>query len=492
MRIGIIGMGVAGISVLRELRSQLDTLKRKETEIVIFADEHLFGTGLAFQADDDSLLINQYTETMTIIPEQPDDFVNWVKKNKGIQTVYHTHLPRTWFGEYLNEHLDRWIQELNVTVRFEKISAIEPQDNGSYLLRSNCSRIEVDVVHLTTGVLAYQDPYKLKGTEKYVYNPYPARRNIQVTGESTVGIIGTGLTALDVMLYIQETYPSAKIMFFSKDGLFSSVRGDERQVSLHYFCEDRLAGLLAKGESFRLNTVLEWFFNEMEENDIDLNWVWTHLGSGTVEGMNLDLKYAGILGKFQSIVRQMRKCYPLIWKALSDEDKQIFIRDYGKQWQRFKAPIPQNTARQLIERISNEEVGLISGVKGISKQPDHFSVQTETGECFSVDYVINCTGQDTNLEKSAELHSELIQNLLNDGLLSPCRFGGAQIDYPSMSTIDRYGNIRRNFKAYGQLVSGVHYGNNNVELISDSAVKGVFDSLSTKNRPVDKISRSAQ
>lgn len=491
MRIGIIGMGVAGVSVLRELHRQLDAETRQTAEILIFADEDLFGTGLAFQSDDESLLINQYTETMTIIPEQPDDFVNWVRKNKKMEDVYHTHLPRKWFGEYLNEYLHAWIGDLNVRIRYEKVLTIDAQENESYVLYTEHSSTKVDIVHLTTGVLAYQDPYMLRNTRNYIYNPYPAEEKIKIRGEeSTVAIIGTGLTALDVMLFLQKNYPSVNIVFFSKNGLFSSVRGDERQVDLHYFCEDRLAGLLAEGESIDLQTVSKWFFNEMQEHEIDLEWVWTHLGSGTVEGMKTDLKYADILGEFQSMIRQMRKCYPLIWKGLSDEDKEIFLKDYGKQWQRFKAPIPQKTARLLIEAIDKKEVDVVSGVDSISSQAEKFMVQTEEGGHFYVDYVINCTGQDTDLKTSMSLQSSLIQDLLHKGLLTACRFGGVQIDYPSMSVIDKTGQTRNNFKAYGQLVSGVHYGNNNVELISDSAIKGVGYSLDKKSRPVDKVKRS--
>lgn len=474
MKIGIIGMGVAGISILRELHRQLKETDSKKFSVIIFTEASQFGTGFPYQADDESLLINQYTETMTIDPEKPDDFVDWIAENKSSQSIYHTHLPRTWFGEYLNERMNEWLGKLNVKIIYEKAIDIEHLANGHYAVHTANSTTSVECIHLTTGHLAYKDPYDLKGEKGYVYSPYPAKEKIQLnTPKSSVAIIGTGLTALDAMLYVNKEYPFADLTFYSRDGLFSSVRGNETSVDMHYFCQDKVIELLNKGQIMTLELVKDWFYREMTEHGINVEWVWENLGNGTIEGMAMDLSHSDSLGEFQSLIRHMRNCYPVIWNTLPDDEKNLFLQTYGKQWQRFKAPIPQKTAQYIIRKVKQNEISIVSGLDTIRKAGDQFILKTAGDQLFTADHVINCTGQVIDLTQSLSKQDPLIRQLVSRKLVSPSAYGGIAIDYPSMSIVDADNKRHPLFKAYGQIVSGVQFGNNNVELITLSAISGV-------------------
>lgn len=474
MKIAVIGLGVAGVSVLREFARQFSEDQKKNYQIIIYTSKKEWGTGFPYQNDDESLLINQYTETMTINPDDKDEFLNWVKKNKNVDVPYHTHLPRKWFGDYLRESAENSMEDLNAQIRYEIVEDIEIADEGHYYILSQESTEKVDAVHLTTGHLAYQDPYNLKNTVGYIYNPYPAEE-LLIFPENTqsAGIIGSGLTALDTMLYIRKRYPEIKLTFYSRNGLFSSVRGDEPSVKLHYFCDDRVKDLLNHMPELSLEKVKEWFYKEMEEHQIDVDWVWNHLGKGTLEGMALDLKYSKELGEFQSMIRHMRTCYPFIWNALSEDERDLFLSRYSEQWQRFKAPIPQETAKLLIKEINDQSIRLISGLENVSETLEGFELEDKEGRKYIEPFLVNCTGQSMNIAGSLSMQSQLIRNLVNKGLLSPHKYGGVKIDYPSMSVIDTADFTHDRFKTYGQMVSGVQFGNNNVELISLSAQTGV-------------------
>lgn len=474
MKISLIGMGVAGISILREIHNQLNENERKKLDIIIFSDESEFGTGFPFQSDDESLLINQYTETMTIKPDEPDDFADWIRRNKSSLSIYHTHLPRSWFGEYLSQRTAEWLKDLNVQIKYERVIDIEYLSDGKYSIHTHNSTTVVDGIHLTTGHLAYQDPYELMGENGYIYNPYPARKKLKFGNKkASVAIVGTGLTALDAALYIKKEYPFAKVVFYTRDGIFSSVRGNEPSVKMRYFCQDKVTGLLNKGQEITLALVKEWFYKEMDEHGINAEWIWANLGKGTVEGMAMDLYYSEALGEFQSLIRHMRKCYPVIWNALPDKEKDVFLDKYGRQWQRFKAPIPQTTAKYLIKKLHQNELSLVKGLKDIYKLGNQFILHSDDGKDYQADYVINCTGQDVHLKRSLSMQDPLICQLVKNKLVTPHAYGGITIDYNSMSIIDADKQIHLNFKAYGQIVSGVQYGNNNVELISLSAKYGV-------------------
>lgn len=486
MKIAVVGMGVAGISILRELNRQCSAEERADMELLLYTRPDQFGTGFPYRSDDESLLINQYTETMTIEPDDPDDFLNWIRKNKSAETEHHSHLPRSWFGEYLKEKMDSWLEQLNYTVIFEEVQNIEQVDEASYRILTDTTSHRVDMVHLAAGHLAYKDPYKLLGTQGYVYDPYPARKELKLTADQKkVALIGTGLTALDALLFLRKEYPFSEITFYSRDGLFSSVRGNESPVTMHYFCQDKVRALIAGGKQITLALVKDWFLKEMDEHGINTEWIWKNLGEGTMRGMAMDLTYTDSLGEFQSLIRYMRTCYPIIWINLPDDEKDEFIQTYGKQWQRFKAPLPQKTATYLIKHLYKEDIKVVKDLDSITKIDSAFELSTTQGDISQADIVINCTGQDTDLARSLNLQQPLIKNLVTSGMITPYRYGGITVDYPSMSIIDDSGMCHERFKAYGQIVSGVQFGNNNVELVSMSAVNGVSTMKKSLHKKTD-------
>lgn len=479
MEVGIIGLGVAGVSILREIRKQVSKNKRDHLYITVYSEKESFATGFPYQPDDETLLINQYTETMSIDPDNPYDFLEWVEDKKNARNLKNTHFPRALFGEYLTEKSTALLKELNVTVVLEKVTAMTMQESGKYLIETENSSKEMDAVHLSIGHMAYQDPYKLKGTEKYIYNPYPATRQLVFKIQpQSVGIVGTGLTAIDTFLYMRKHYPGTKMTFLSLDERFSSVRGHEPVVDTYYFCPDSLKERVnKKNEPMTLEWITKWFEKEMTDHGIDLLWVWNNLGEGTVEGLRQDLNHLEILGKFQALIRKTRDCYALLWNALPDNERDRFLAEYGRKWSNFKAPIPQSTAHLLLASLSEGTTQLFSGIKAISKENGSFTAYFDKDVKKSYDYIINATGQQVDLTRQLELQQPLVRDLVTKEMLIPHPYGGVWIDYPSMGVLNKSGDKVPGFYVYGQLASGIQYGNSNVELISKSAQSSIKDML---------------
>lgn len=479
MEVGIVGLGVAGISILREIKNQTSRTKHDPLHITVYSEKESFGTGFPYQPDDETLLINQYTETMSIDPENPYDFMDWVKEKKQMNNLKNTHLPRALFGVYLSEKSSQLLEELNVTVIYEKVIAVKMQASGQYAIETNNGSKHFDSVHLSVGHLAYQDPYNLKGNEKYIYNPYPATKRLKYENvPSTVGIIGTGLTAIDTFLYMRKHYPDVQLSFLSLDERFSSVRGHEPEVETHYFCKESILKIVTKqNQRVTLEQIRTWFEKETADHGIDLSWVWNNLGEGTVEGLQQDMDHLEELGRFQALIRKMRDCYALLWKALPDTERDLFLAEYGRKWSNFKAPIPQSTAKILIRTIESGDVQLLSRIKAISKEGGSFRVDFNNDETRVYDTIINASGQQMDLTRQLELQQPLVRDLIKEELLIPYPYGGVWIDHPSMCALDKAGDKIPGLYVYGQLASGVQFGNSNVELITRSTHQSVKDML---------------
>ena len=112
-RIAIVGVGVTGISVLKEMAAH-DYYQN--FEIVLFNEPRTLGTGVPYQDDSELLLINQTADTMSLEEEDKYDFVKWVQVNKDSTAGNKDFIPRKWYGEYLKEKLKSAVAILNPTI----------------------------------------------------------------------------------------------------------------------------------------------------------------------------------------------------------------------------------------------------------------------------------------------------------------------------------------------------------------------------------------
>lgn len=481
MRIAIVGLGAAGLSILRELIEQVPNIT--DHTLTIYSDKERFKTGLPYQQDDDSLLLNQYAETMSLIPEEPLHFSRWIKKHYGIKETRKKFFPRSWYGEYLQSVGEKWINQSGAIVIKERILSVEVTTEQTYVLSTDESAEEYDIVHLALGHLAYQDPYQLNGMNGYVHVPYPANEVLKGMKEDQhIGILGTGLTSIDLMLYLKKQYPSIQISFFSPDGSFSAVRGVEKEISLTHFSKEAIDQEKEKNNGFiPLNTLKEWFIQECLEAKVDIVEIWEHYGLGTAEGLQFDLEHLEEIGTFQSIIHQMTDHFADLWNALTEEDRHYFVENYAKRFVDFRSPLPVQTAKQLVKYVQDGSVRLYAGIHSIEKINDLFNVKIKNDREIHVNAILNGTGQQKDVSTDVERQQPLIQQLINDRIFISHSFGGVQLSYPTMSVLsDRYGEMET-MKVYGQLASGVDYMNNTVELISKSAVRGVKDTIKFLN-----------
>lgn len=305
MQIGVVGLGAYGVVILKELVKNKE--KMTNDTVHIFTEKRLSGTGLPYQKDDEVLLLNQFPETMSIYLEDPMHFCRWIQKHKQIENAKETFFPRVWFGEYLHEQAQWLIEELDAKVHFGKVKRINVLEDSSYEIVSENSNWNVDAIHLATGHLAYNDPYNLKGTDKYIYHPYPMVQKIpRLDSKDKIAIIGTGLTGVDLMLYIKKYNPNQEISFFSKDGAFGNVRGYSEPVRLKYFSHEKINIELKKNQGLiPLDTMIAWFIKEVKHQGLSIDKMWNNHGQGTITDMKNDLTHLDEIARLQKITHEL-------------------------------------------------------------------------------------------------------------------------------------------------------------------------------------------
>lgn len=89
MRVAIIGMGTAGVSVLRQLVKHKDF---KQLKVDVYDNEFNMGQGVPFQNDSSQLLINLPTKKMSLNLDDDEEFWKWYQTQSDftfkIQSIY--------------------------------------------------------------------------------------------------------------------------------------------------------------------------------------------------------------------------------------------------------------------------------------------------------------------------------------------------------------------------------------------------------------------
>ena len=89
MRVAIIGMGTAGVSISRQLVKHKDF---KQLKVDVYDNEFNMGQGVPFQNDSSQLLINLPTKKMSLNLDDDEEFWKWYQTQSDftfkIQSIY--------------------------------------------------------------------------------------------------------------------------------------------------------------------------------------------------------------------------------------------------------------------------------------------------------------------------------------------------------------------------------------------------------------------
>ncbi|WP_373471225.1 FAD/NAD(P)-binding protein [Carnobacterium alterfunditum] len=474
MKIAIIGMGVAGISVLREWTKEKEI--DPSIEITVFGDENTFGTGTPYQKDNEVLLMNQPSETITIIPENKNDFEEWAQKKQNQENKTSNHYPRQLFGAYLTDRMNDWLLESKAEIIKEKVKMVQMLPNNQLRLTSSSSVKDFDAVHLCIGGLAYKDYYQLINHPNFIVNPFPVEKKLSIIPHgATVGVVGTGLTGIDIFRYTYYNRPDLKVSFFSPSGRFKSIRGKSKAIDYQFFTAENIKNAKEKNNGFiPLETYVEWFKNEVAYQQLSLKNNWKNDQLGSKDMLKEELRDAKEIGAIQNLLHDMSPFLAEIWMALCESDKQVFFDKYYEKWDKLRSSFPAATGKELVTAWEENKISVFDNIIDIVENEQSFEFILKDQKSQHADYLINAAGTEKNISFKMD-RMPLVSQLVNERLLQPETFGGVQISLPSLSAVSQKYGILHTLKVHGELISGIQFGNNSVNIVSESARPAVRD-----------------
>ncbi len=226
--VAIIGGGVSGAGVAYHLASS--TCSPPPT-IVVFEPREELGRGLAYDTTDPTHRINVPAARMSLLPDRPEDFVEWMARNDAVADDPDASRPdgnlfprRHVFGTYIASALAPLVQ--SGTVHHRRAAVVEVCRGGRRweILDDKGGRTVADFLVIATSHPAPSAPRALRvleGHPRFVANSTVAGALDVVRPADRVLVVGNGLTAADIVASLTRTGHRGQITSISRRGLRS-------------------------------------------------------------------------------------------------------------------------------------------------------------------------------------------------------------------------------------------------------------------------------
>jgi hydroxyacylglutathione hydrolase len=393
--IAIIGGGVSGTLTAFHLIRQ-----GTPARVILIDQRPDFGLGLAYSTPSLRHLLNVPAGKISALPDQPDHFLNWLRRNHDRAATEKTFAPRAVFGRYIQSLL----RETSPLEReIATVIDVRLQDSGAVLTLDSGCELRADLIVLATGNF---DPAPLPGITKaasdsglYRHNAWVPETYESLHPDAPVALIGTGLTAVDVVLRLRELGHRGKIIAVSRHGIFPNRHDDYTPLSSSAIPSDTPATCVAYLHA---------------------------LHAAIREG-----------AEWRAAIDSLRETTNELWLRLPIEEKKRFRRHLQRRWEVVRHRMAPPIADVIESELRNGTLDIREGhLKTVDASPAGAYITLRAHddiESFHADRVINCTGPSMNYRR---IPSTLLQNLFKRGLVTSgplgtgfqCSQDGAVID----------------------------------------------------------------
>ncbi|MEU8124501.1 FAD/NAD(P)-binding protein [Spirillospora sp. NPDC049024] len=450
MDIAIIGAGAAAVALL-------DALDPSDIRsVTVFDPSTTPWRGRPYQPDLDSVLVNAPPEIMSIRFGDREHYARWLDGDAPAGTHSDERLgrpipPRAVYGRYLADTAEAAL------ARFARTEVVDAAVTGVSLAgrpsvrTADGRRYTADQVVLCVGGGAPLDGYGLAGAPGFVADPYPLRRTLaDVPPRSDVAVIGTGLTAVDIVVSLAARGHAGRISMVSRSGTLPFVWQRLVPTDLRYLAPDRLRSLEGP---VRLAEFAELIRRELAAHgeSWDALAAWIAAAPERDPAANLREQLAMVdapqLGR-RIVQEAAHTAGPVAWRLLPARDRERLRGRHFRTITSAASPMVPGNAALLLDLF---EAGALEALSGIEKieAGSGFEI-THAGGVRTADIVINAVNPPPHaIPRAAE---PLVSSLLAQGAV-PAPDGGLAID-PGTGRVLVGGRPDRRLHVAGDLAGG--------------------------------------
>lgn len=416
MRVGVIGSGASGCLAAMHLS------RRRGCRVDLIGPSQTTGAGAAYRVNRPELVLNVRSDRMSLFPERPDHFVEWLGANAPETARPDAFAPRRLYRDYILDALAEAERQANGRLRRVDARVVRLRRSGwrwSAEL-SDGRRRGYDAVVLATGH-AEPAPPPVKGLDALgdalVVDPWRDGWVDGVKPRSRVLLLGTGLTMVDAVLSLEAAGKDAVVLAVSRRGLLPRSHEGPR-IPCH-------AG---PPEKAPLSRRLQRFRRAAE----DCSW--------------------------RELMDEIRPHIPEIWAGFSLAERRRFLRHLRPWWDVHRHRTAPDVAAR-IEAIARTGRLRVMAARVLSAERDGSGAKIVLSPRGSrerleaaVDLVVNCTGLPDDVGRDP-----LLAALIRDGTATADPLGlGVAVDRDGR-VIAASGRPRRDLYALGPITRGTFW-----------------------------------
>ncbi|MFG1921332.1 FAD/NAD(P)-binding protein [Cryptosporangium sp. NPDC048952] len=354
----VIGAGASGVLTAVALAA------RPGAPVTVVESAPELGRGVAYSTTDYGHLLNSRTETMSLYADRPGHFLEWCRE-RGLYCGPAGYAPRTTYGRYLGEALENLVRGSGGRVR---------------VVRGRAVSVLGDAVQLADGRMLPDDDVVLAlghpPARTSDIDPWTSGALDRIGRYDDVVLLGTGLTAVDVVVTLAGRGHLGRITAISRHGLLPRVHVDPPPRMVHSGISGAEVSELVRQVRRAVPPHGEW--------------------RGVVDGLRPDVER--------------------LWTGLPVPAQDRFLRHVSRLWEvhrhRMAPPIGAQLRRLSREGRLQVVAGSVvsTGPSGVTWTPrGEGSVETTTGA------VVDCRGPGTWVASADPLARQLAET----GVTSP-------------------------------------------------------------------------
>lgn len=341
-------------------------------EVHIVEPRPVLGPGLAYLDRRPEHLLNVRASNISAFPNQPRHFIAWLQAT-GTPVQNDDFCSRQTYGRYMRALTDsilarpaangltfQWHQQAAVGV------TVAPDSRSATVRLANGTEICSDVVVLALGNFPPPTP---PGAAECVFhpgfhnNPWAEGALRAIKPDEEVLLIGSGLTAVDILMGLRADGHQAKIRVVSRNKRWPVSH--QRNPSYPSFYETELRHLHTVGE--------------------------------VVAAVRRQVRQAAAQGiPWRPVFDSLRPHLGAIWAAWPLPEQARFLRHLASLWGVLRHRSPQQNVAALTDMMNTGQVEMHSGrVRKIVEAGENLRVETEhktETAWHTARHVINCTG----------------------------------------------------------------------------------------------------
>ena len=213
-RVAIVGGGFSGAMLAARLAE-------RGLASALIDRSGAFGPGLAYSTPFEGHLLNVRADRMSAVDGRPSDFVDWLRANCPQHADPDGFAPRRLYGEYLQHrlHAVRQAHPGMIEMVTGEVAAVE----GDGVRLADGRTLKADAVVLATGNPAPKTVGKR--SRRVLTDPWALTALERIGAGDDVIIVGSGLTMVDMALWLDANGRTGRITVLSRHGLTPRPHG---------------------------------------------------------------------------------------------------------------------------------------------------------------------------------------------------------------------------------------------------------------------------